>query len=321
MKDRRDSLVTRGLSRDFGDFHAVCEVSFAIQRGEIFGLLGPNGAGKTTLIRMLSGILLPSGGQASVLGFDVRRQPEEIKRRIGYMSQRFALYNDLTPYENISFYADIYSVPSRQRTQRVKQLLEQADLTAHRSELTRSLSGGWRQRLALACAIVHKPPMLFLDEPTAGVDPVSRRAFWDLIYAMAGEGVSILATTHYMDEAEYCNRIGMMYQGKLVALDSPDRLRRNQPGGLFLLDCDCPERAEAVLKTIPQVLNISFHGAYLHVLTQNPAAAPELKAALEQAGIGIRRLESIVPSLEDVFLHLVEQQRRGIAAASETEHE
>jgi ABC-2 type transport system ATP-binding protein len=312
-----DALETRGIGRRFGDFHAVRDVSFSIPRGEIFGLLGPNGAGKTTLIRMLSGILLPTAGQASVLGFDVRRQPEEIKRRIGYMSQRFALYNDLTPVENISFYADIYSVPSAERGKRVESLLEMAGLGGHRGELTRGLSGGWRQRLALACAIVHKPPMLFLDEPTAGVDPVSRREFWELIYSMAGEGVSVLATTHYMDEAEYCNRIGMMYQGELIALASPDRLRREQPGALFLLDCPQPELAEEVLRRSPCVLGVSVHGAVLHVNAQAEDVRTEIESELAKAGLAVNRLEPTQPSLEDVFIRLVEDQRGAHEAASE----
>jgi ABC-2 type transport system ATP-binding protein len=303
MTGSTNALELFGLSRSFGNFCAVREVSFSVPRGEIFGLLGPNGAGKTTLIRMLCAILNPSGGGATVLGFDVRRQAEEIKRRIGYMSQRFALYNDLTPRENLTFYADIYSVPSAERGQR--------------NELTRGLSGGWRQRLALACAIVHHPPMLFLDEPTAGVDPVSRREFWELIYAMAGEGVCVLATTHYMDEAEYCNRIGMMYQGELIALASPDQLRREQPGELFVLDCAEPELAESVLRRMPQVLGVSVHGALLHVNAQRADVKPEIESKLAEAGISIQRLERTLPSLEDVFIRLVENQHGGLRAASE----
>jgi ABC-2 type transport system ATP-binding protein len=306
-----NALETEKISRSFGNFQAVREVTLTIPRGEIFGLLGPNGAGKTTMIRMLSGILLPTGGDAHVLGYDVRREPEEIKKRIGYMSQRFALYNDLTPRENISFYADIYSVPSSERGARVENLLEMAGLAGHRNELTRGLSGGWRQRLALACAIVHRPPMLFLDEPTAGVDPVSRREFWELIYAMAGEGVSVLATTHYMDEAEYCNRIGMMYQGGLIALSSPDRLRREHPGQLYILDCTRPELAESILQKMPQVLGVSVHGALLHVNAQTVEDKPLIEAELTNAGVSIRRLDQSLPSLEDVFIQLVEREREG----------
>ncbi|MBN1439540.1 MAG: ABC transporter ATP-binding protein [Anaerolineales bacterium] len=317
MNAQKNALAASKLSRSFGTFAAVREVTFSIPRGEIFGLLGPNGAGKTTLIRMLSGILLPTGGGAHVLGYDVDREPEEIKKRIGYMSQRFALYNDLTPRENIAFYADIYSVPSDERARRVESLLEMAGLSGHRHELTRGLSGGWRQRLALACAIVHRPPMLFLDEPTAGVDPVSRREFWELIYAMAGEGVSVLATTHYMDEAEYCNRIGMMYQGELIALSSPDRLRREHPGELYVLDCTKPEAAESILRRMPEVLGISVHGALLHVNAQAAGDRPRIEAELTNAGVIVRRLERALPSLEDVFIRLVEKQRGGQGSPAE----
>jgi ABC-2 type transport system ATP-binding protein len=317
MTDAGLTLAASGLSRFFGNFCAVREVSFSIPRGEIFGLLGPNGAGKTTLIRMLCGILIPSSGSATVLGYDIRRQPEEIKRRIGYMSQRFSLYNDLTPRENLAFYADIYSVPSSQRNQRIESLLEMAGLTDHQSELTRALSGAWRQRLALACAIVHRPPALFLDEPTAGVDPISRREFWELIYTMAGEGVSVLATTHYMDEAEYCNRIGMMYQSELIALEGPDMLRREVPGALFQVECDPPERAEELLRRMPQVLGVSVHGATLHANLQNAGLRTEVQAALDRSGVLVRRMEPILPSLEDVFIHLVEQRRGGPSPALE----
>jgi ABC-2 type transport system ATP-binding protein len=317
MTEAGMALETFGLSRSFGRFCAVHEVSFSIPRGEIFGLLGPNGAGKTTLIRMLSGILLPTGGQAAVLGFDVRREPEEIKRRIGYMSQRFSLYNDLTPRENISFYADIYSVPREERGRRIDSLLEMAGLASHRNELTRALSGAWRQRLALACAIVHRPPLLFLDEPTAGVDPLSRREFWELIYTMAGEGVSVLATTHYMDEAEYCNRIGMMYQSELIALADPDALRRKFPGVLFQLECEPNELAESVLRRMPSVLAVSVHGALLHVNVPAEESKSEIEAALMEGGVSIRRLELTQPSLEDVFIQLVELQRGKPSPAGE----
>ena len=235
-----NSVEVNHLTRNFNNFFAVNDISFYIPQGEIFGLLGPNGAGKTTTIRVLCGIMLPSSGSVNVLGYNVTRNPNEVKSRIGYMSQKFSLYNDLTPVENINFYASIYGVPKKERADRVKELIKMADLSGHERQLTRNLSGAWRQRLALACAIVHRPSMIFLDEATAGVDPVSRREFWDLIYTLASEGVSVLATTHYMDEAEYCNTIGMMYQGKLVALASPETLKNNLPGVLVQLDCDRP---------------------------------------------------------------------------------
>jgi ABC-2 type transport system ATP-binding protein len=284
-------------------------VSFSVPRGEIFGLLGPNGAGKTTTIRILCGILLPTRGRASVLGFDVARQPEEIKKRIGYMSQKFSLYGDLTPQENLDFYASIYAVPRAERARRVADLIEMAGLSEHRKTLTRNLSGAWRQRLALACAIVHRPPMLFLDEATAGVDPVSRREFWDLIYKMAGDGTSVLTTTHYMDEAEYCNRIGMMHAGELIALASPDELRAQMPGTLLQVDCDGTARALQVLETMPGILEMAVHGARLHVSLADPGQANELQARLSQGGIAVRSLNVIQPSLEDVFLYMVQQRQ------------
>jgi ABC-2 type transport system ATP-binding protein len=225
MSENQNSVLVNDLTKSFGGFTAVDQVNFTIPKGEIFGLLGPNGAGKTTTIRMLCGILKPTSGQGSVLGFDISKKPEEIKKRIGYMSQHFSLYNDLTARENIQFYASIYGVPRAIRGNRVEELIETSGLKDHSKELTGNLSGAWRQRLALACAIAHNPPMLFLDESTAGVDPVSRREFWDLIYDLAGKDVSVLATTHYMDEAEYCNRISIMVDGRIEALDTPARLK------------------------------------------------------------------------------------------------
>jgi ABC-2 type transport system ATP-binding protein len=304
-----NAVETHDLDRRFGSFVAVNRVNFAIPRGEIFGLLGPNGAGKTTTIRMLCGILLPSGGVASVLGYDVAHKPEEIKKRIGYMSQKFSLYGDLTPAENIDFYASIYAVPRADRGKRVAELVEMAGLGEHRKTLTHNLSGAWRQRLALACAIVHRPPMLFLDEATAGVDPVSRREFWDLIYQMAGEGTSVLATTHYMDEAEYCNTVGMMYAGELIALASPDELRRGMPGVLVQVECADPPRAVRALTGMPGVLETTIHGAQLHVSLVDASQVEGMQACLAQAGVGARSVVSIQPSLEDIFLTMVRQRQ------------
>jgi ABC-2 type transport system ATP-binding protein len=309
-----------GLTRRFGDFTAVDAINFKIPRGEIFGLLGPNGAGKTTTIRMLCGILRPSAGAARVLGFDVSREPDEIKRRIGYMSQRFSLYNDLTAYENLAFYARIYGVPERGLKSRLGELIRLSGLEGYEGELTQNLSGAWRQRLALACAIAHEPPMLFLDEPTAGVDPVSRREFWDLIYEMAGRGVSVLATTHYMDEAEYCNIIGMMYRGQLVALDDPDTLKRDLPGQLIEIECDQPGRGADLAAEIPGVLEATTHGVLLH-LTCDEAGEDDngvvmrVREAFAEAGIIIERMERVSPSLEDVFITMVDAQHREQARA------
>jgi ABC-2 type transport system ATP-binding protein len=314
-----NAIEVKNLTKKFGDFVAVDGVSFEIPRGEIFGLLGPNGAGKTTTIRMLCGLLLPSAGDGTVLGFDVRRQPEEIKRRIGYMSQKFSLYNDLTAYENIDFYARLYGVPRSERKGRIAELIEMAGLEGFERELTTNLSGAWRQRLALACAIAHKPPMLFLDEPTAGVDPVSRREFWDLIYEMAGQDVSVLATTHYMDEAEYCNMIGMMYRGKLIALDDPDTLKEQMEGILLEIECDHPNRAVALADEFPGVIDAAVHGILVHVIIEDESGVHRVKKLFKHNQITINRLEVVLPSLEDVFISMVEEEREKVLAEFETE--
>jgi ABC-2 type transport system ATP-binding protein len=260
---RGHAVEVESLTKKFGSFVAVNQVSFAIPTGEIFGLLGPNGAGKTTTIRMLCGLLLPTSGRASVLGFDVARQPEAIKQNIGYMSQKFALYHDLTVVENLDFYARMYQVQARSRDARLRELVNMSGLVGHERDRVANLSGAWRQRLALACAIVHRPPMLFLDEPTAGVDPISRREFWNMIYALAGQGVSVLATTHYMDEAEQCNIIGMLHDARLVALDDPDTLKASLSGDLLEIECDAPGRAEALAAHSPRE-GSCLHGVLLH---------------------------------------------------------
>lgn len=308
-----NAIEVKNLTRKFGDFFAVDKINFSIPRGEIFGLLGPNGAGKTTTIRMLCGLLKPTMGEASVLGFDVHHNAEEIKKHIGYMSQRFSLYDDLTPYENLDFYARLYGVPRREVGARVEELMNSSGLRNHEKSLTRELSGAWRQRLALACAIAHRPPMLFLDEPTAGVDPISRREFWELIYEMAGQDVSVLATTHYMDEAEYCNTIGLMYQGRLIAFSDPDTLKEEMVGVLFEVECDDPGRAEAFCREINGVLEVTLHGVLLHVTLEKSRMERRLKKELTKANIKIIRIERVVPSLEDVFIAMVEKQRNTLS--------
>ncbi len=219
-------MVVENLERRFGSFVAVGGVSFQVRRGEVYGFLGPNGAGKSTTIRMLCGILAPTGGRGTVAGLDIRRQPEQIKARVGYMSQKFSLYQDLTVDENIDFYSGIYRIPAHEKRQRKEWVVEMAGLGEHRRRPTGDCPGAGEQRLALGCAILHRPPIVFLDEPTAGVDPISRRRFWDLIYTMSGEGVTIFVTTHYMDEAEYCDRLGLIYRGELIAQGTPESLKR-----------------------------------------------------------------------------------------------
>jgi len=302
------AVEVQELTRRFGHFTAVQQVSFSIPQGEIFGLLGPNGAGKTTLIRMLCGIISPTSGTARVLGFDVAREPEEVKKRIGYMSQKFSLYNDLTVGENLRFYGEIYSVPPDKLKTRMDELLVMANLSDHRDHRVHNLSGAWRQRLALACAIVHEPPMLFLDEATSGVDPVSRREFWQLIYQMAGSGVTVLATTHYMDEAEYCNQIGMMYQSQLIALNDPDTLREAIQGSMYEVEIENLDAAETSLLNVEGIVSISQHGSLLHVITNRGKMRKIIQQRLADAGVTHYKVRKTIPSLEDAFVHMVEQE-------------
>jgi ABC-2 type transport system ATP-binding protein len=306
------AVAVRNLEKRFGEFVAVHGVSFDVARGEIFGFLGPNGAGKSTTIRMLCGILTPSGGTGMVAGLDILTQPERIKARIGYMSQRFSLYEDLTVEENIDFYAGIYGLSRARRRQRKEWVIQMAGLQEHRRSRTAILSGGWKQRLALGCAMLHEPPVVFLDEPTAGVDPISRRQFWDLIYAMAGRGVTVFVTTHYMDEAEYCDRIGLIYRGELVAIDTPERLKTQLQGEDVLeVECERPQDALAVLERLPGVREAALFGRWLHVVAASgPAVVGSVRGALQEQGFAVTRIEQIVPSLEDVFVALIEARDR-----------
>ncbi len=299
------------LTKKFGAFTAVDRVSFQVPEGEIFGFLGPNGAGKTTVIRMLCGLLMPTSGTGRVAGFDIRTQPERVKEHIGYMSQRFSLYQDLTVRENLDFYASIYQVPPQEKPQRIAELIAMANLTGWERELAANLSGGWKQRLALGCAIVHKPPILFLDEPTAGVDPTSRRHFWDMIYTLAGQGTTVFVTTHYMDEAEHCNTVGLMHASKLIALGTPDELKRLRWAEEELLEVECSSPIEAVdvVARVPGVRDAALYGVLLHVgVDSAESAAPRLTAALGERGIAVQRIERIIPSLEDVFVSLIAEQ-------------
>ena len=295
-------VQVEGLSKRFGDFVAVDQISFEIQPGEVVGYLGPNGCGKTPTIRMLLGLLRSSGGQARVLGFDCQRQSEEVRARVGYMSQKFALYNELTVAENLHFYAGVYGVDSRAR---LAEVIELVGLNGLENERSGQLSAGWRQRLALGTAIVHRPPLLFLDEPTSGVDPNARRAFWDLIYTLVGQGVTALVTTHYMDEAEYCGRIGIMRAGKLLALDAPSRLKESAlPGLAWDVFARPLLPALAALEACPCVLRAGLTGDHLRAITPPQVERQTLLEALQQAGVEVERVEIVEPTLEDVFLEL-----------------
>jgi len=318
------AVVVEELVKRFGSFTAVDRVSFSVPRGQIFGFLGPNGAGKSTTIRMLCGILAPSAGSGRVAGFDINRESEKIKTRIGYMSQKFSLYEDLTVEENITFYGDIYGVPPRRLRERMAWILEMANLADRRRALTRELAMGWKQRLALGCAMVHEPEILFLDEPTAGVDPISRRQFWELIFAVAGQGVTVFVTTHYMDEAEHCERIALIYGGRLIALGSPRELKKEYAAGTLLEVEAVPlMTALAALDTEPAAVESAVFGVTLHVVAAGPEAAAPIRATLERAGVEVRRIEPIIPSLEDVFVGLIEQADRnpGIAGVPRLPYE
>ncbi len=300
-------IAAQELTRRFGSFTAVDHISFSMQAGEVMGYLGPNGSGKTTTIRMLLGLLLPTEGTASVLGYDIRRQSEQIRLRVGYMSQKFALYNDLTVGENLSFYAGVYGVRDKER---IAEVLRQVGLSSLERERVGDLSTGWRQRLALGTAIVHRPRLLFLDEPTSGVDPTARRAFWDLIYELIAEGVSALVTTHYMDEAEYCGRVGIMRDGRLLAMDAPSALKESALPGLawdvFIEDHGAALLLPALdsLQKCPCVLRAGLTGDHLRAITPKDSGAAALQDYLVEAGILQVRIEPVEPTLEDIFLAL-----------------
>ncbi|MBC7242098.1 MAG: ABC transporter ATP-binding protein [Anaerolineae bacterium] len=305
------AVEVRGLVKKFGDFTAVDNVHFTIRRGEIFGFLGPNGSGKTTTIRMLLGLLRPTAGEATVLGFDIRRQTEEIRQRIGYMSQRFSLYYDLTVSENLDFFGRTYGVRGERLRQRKEFVLEMAGLKGRERELTRNLSGGWKQRLALGAAILHEPEMLFLDEPTAGVDPISRRAFWDLLYELADAGTTILVTTHYMDEAEHCHRLAFIYRGRIIAQGTPEEIKRQMPGQVLEIDSEAPDEAVKLLRASGVFDEVALYGTLVHAIGPDAGArADEVREMLEKAGVRVYAVNHIPPSLEDVFIARVGEQAK-----------
>ncbi|MGB6546088.1 MAG: ABC transporter ATP-binding protein [Candidatus Acidiferrales bacterium] len=306
MTNGENSVVVEHLVKRFGDFIAVNDVSFEARKGEIFGFLGPNGAGKSTTIRVLCGLLVPSSGRAQVAGLDVATQSELIRQRIGYMSQKFSLYNDLRVIENLQFFAGLYSVPAGEIPARMAWAVHMAGLDGREKAITGSLPAGWKQRLALGCAVLHKPPIVFLDEPTSGVDPVSRQQFWDLIHQMVAEGVTVFVTTHYMDEAEYCNRLVMIDRGKIVAMGTPTELKHtSMRGQLLFVQCEPLGPALLLLPGVPGVLDAAVFGNAVHVVVKDVAqATAAIKETLAAHNIQVRRIEPISPSLEDVFVAL-----------------
>jgi ABC-2 type transport system ATP-binding protein len=303
MGGTNGAIVAEALTRRFGDFVAVDDVSFQVAKGEIFGFLGPNGAGKTTTMKMLTGLLPPSAGRGEVVGFDVTTQGESIRRNIGYMSQLFSLYDDLTVTENIDFFMGLYGVPRARRSERRDWVLEMAGLTANRRRLTGQLPLGFKQRLALGSAVLHEPPVLFLDEPTSGVDPTSRRAFWELIYELAGGDTTVLVSTHYMEEAEYCDRLSLMNRGRLIAMDTPAALRAAMTEPILAVrSSDAPKAAE-VVQGVDGVLEAGMFGRVVHVAVLDAHRARDgIRGALDRAGVQVHGIDEIEPSLEDVFV-------------------
>lgn len=305
-------VEVKSLVKKFGDFVAVDHISFQVEAGQIFGFLGPNGSGKSTTIRMLCGILMPTSGKASVLGFDVLREPERIKQGIGYMSQKFSLYDDLTVSENIRFYSGLYRIPSEKQLERAQWVIHMAGLEERKDSLARELSGGWKQRLALGCALLHEPPILFLDEPTSGVDPVSRRNFWQMIQSLSDRGVTVFVTTHYMEEAEYCDTLALIYRGRIVAQGSSQVLKTEvMPDDVYELECGDPMAAMEGLKTIEGTHEIALFGKLLHLMVgKDFEIAQEVQKTLTARNISVNGISKTMPSLEDVFVALIKEEDR-----------
>lgn len=306
MNETAASVEVEHLTKRFGTFVAVDDVSFETRKGEIFGFLGPNGSGKSTTIRILCGLLQPTSGHARVAGIDVVADPEGVRQHIGYMSQKFSLYNDLTVSENLIFFAGLYSVSRKELPDRLSWALKMAGLEGHEDLTTGSLPVGWKQRLALGCAVLHRPPIVFLDEPTSGVDPVSRRQFWDLIHEMVHEGVTVFVTTHYMDEAEYCNRLALLDRGRIVAMGTPTELKgHHMKGQLLLIECEPLARGLESLRHLSGVLDAAVFGNSLHVVVADASKAePLIRETLKSTDVSVSRIEAISPSLEDVFVSL-----------------
>ena len=308
------AVEVRDLTRRFGDFVAVDGVSFDVPEGEIFGFLGPNGAGKTTTMKMLTGLLAPSSGNGRVAGLDIRRSAEAIKQRIGYMSQLFSLYGELTVDENIEFFAGLYEVTGPRLAARRAWVLEMAGLTEQRDRMTAELPLGWKQRLALGCAVLHEPPILFLDEPTSGVDPISRRNFWELIYSLADRGTTVFVSTHYMEEAEYCRRLALMNRGKLIALDTPRALRAQMVEPILEIQVSDASAAAQAFQRADGVIETAMFGRAVHVVVSDADAARlSLPALLAVRGITCGEIHPVAPSLEDVFVSLVRREGGAVA--------
>ena len=308
--DRNNFAVeVENLVKKFGDFTAVDNITFQVRKGEVFGFLGPNGAGKTTTIRILCGLLTPTSGRGRVGEYDIFTQSEKIKENIGYMSQKFSLYEELTVEENIDFYSGIYKVKKELKKERKEWVLRMADLEDKRERQTRELALGWKQRLALGCALLHNPPILFLDEPTSGVDPISRRNFWDLIYSISDKGTTVFVTTHYMDEAEYCHRLGLIFKGKLVQMGTPEALKSSSvSGSIWELECNNPIEALDFLQKDKRVIEASLFGMNIHLLLPSGEEPIYLSQLLKEKEIEVIRLQKVVPSLEDAFVSLIRKE-------------
>ena len=305
------AIRATGLSCSFGDLKAVNGIDLDIPGGEIFGLVGPDGAGKTTTMRLLTAVIDPTSGSAQILGHDSVREAERIKERIGYMSQRFGLYPDLTVIENIHFYADLYGEPRKGRAERIDELLSFSNLTPFKKRLAQNLSGGMKQKLGLACALIHTPEVLFLDEPTNGVDPVSRRDFWRILYRLVRDGLTIFVSTAYLDEAERCTRVGLMHQGRLLAVDTPGEIKKLMEGTLLEFNCDEPRSAMLLLREkLPQA-TVGLFGEHVHVVTTNPQdMKQEIPSLLQDAGLSADEIRTVEPSLEDVFISVLENREQ-----------
>jgi len=310
MNKERDAIEVNRLTRRFGDFVAVNNISFSVRRGEIFGFLGPNGAGKSTTIRMLCGILLPTSGEGHVAGFDILRQSEQIKQHIGYMSQKFSLYPDISAEENMDFFAGAYSVPLKELNARKDELMDMVGLRSRRADITSTLTGGWRQRLALACALIHNPPIIFLDEPTSGVDPLSRRDFWETIQTLSRKGITTLVTTHYMEEAEYCQRLALISSGSIIAQGTPQELKESFGYRIYYVECDDLTKGLEILSKEPSLTDTSLWGSGLHVVsTASEGVEKTIREALERERISVSLIKPASVSLEDVFVYKVTQEK------------